>query len=160
MARKRKHRRSEGVTARKLSRGSPCLPRPYFITSQRSLGGNQAYLAAATRAPPPAPPSPPKQLLLPSFLLCLAMGKMKRGTYQLNAYTSDWGGGRSGGSGKQGRLCLWSLGREGAPTPLSEPLRPHHQKKNPPRILLATTAEPLVPFSSPISLLAAIQTQP
>jgi hypothetical protein len=32
-----------------------------------------------------------KQLLLLSFLLCSAMGKMNRSTYQLNAYTSDWG---------------------------------------------------------------------
>lgn len=61
--------------------GSPCLQQPYFITQHQRLGGNQAYLAIL--APPP------KQLLLPSFLLCFAMGKMNRSTYQLNAYTSD-----------------------------------------------------------------------
>lgn len=50
------------------------------------------------------------------------MGKMNRGTYQLNAYTSDWGGGRSGVA-ERGRLCLWSLGKEGVPpTPLQTPL--------------------------------------
>lgn len=43
-----------------------------------------------------APPTPPKQLLLPSFLLCFAMGKMSHSTYQLNAYTSEWGGGHVG----------------------------------------------------------------
>lgn len=102
---------------RKLSHGSSCLQRPYFITQHRSLGGNQAYLAGAT---------PPKQLLLPSFLLCLAMGKMNHSTYQLNAYTSDWGGGhgaegglcvrtRHGRQAHTGRLCLHSSGREGRP---------------------------------------------
>lgn len=87
---KRKKRASEKVT-RKLSHGSPCLQQPYFITQRQSLGGNQAYLAILV-----SPPPPPKQLLLPSFLLCFAMGKMNRSTYQLNAYTSDWGGGHVG----------------------------------------------------------------
>lgn len=86
---KRKKRASEKVT-RKLSHGSPCLQQPYFITQRQSLGGNQAYLAILVSPPPP------KQLLLPSFLLCFAMGKMNRSTYQLNAYTSDWGGGHVG----------------------------------------------------------------
>ncbi len=43
------------------------------------------------------------------------MGKMNRGTYQLNAYTSDWGGGHVGvrvhvcvcvSKGMRGCLCL------------------------------------------------------
>lgn len=93
---KRKKRASEKVT-RKLSHGSPCLQQPYFITQRQSLGGNQAYLAILVSPPPP------KQLLLPSFLLCFAMGKMNRSTYQLNAYTSDWGGGHVGV-----HVCLWA----------------------------------------------------
>lgn len=38
-----------------------------------------------------APAAPLKQLLLPIFLRCFSMGKMKPRTYQLSAYTSDWG---------------------------------------------------------------------
>lgn len=97
-------------------KGSQCLQKPYFITQHQSLGGNQAYLAIT----PPLPhtqltPSPtPKQLLLPSFLLCFAMGKMNCGTYQLNAYTSDWDRGHVGvhtvcvSLGMRRCLCLCS----------------------------------------------------
>lgn len=80
---------SEKVT-RKLSHGSPCLQQPYFITQHRSLGGNQAYLAILVLH------SPQSNYYSPVFLLCFAMGKMNHSTYQLNACTSDWGGGNAG----------------------------------------------------------------
>lgn len=50
----------------------------------------QSSIFSRPRLAPAAPP--PKAIITPQFFLrCFTMGKMKPRTYQLSAYTSDWG---------------------------------------------------------------------